>query len=404
MVMTSVCLYFKVHQPYRLNIAAGERNGYRDRVAERRAIDIAAESCYIPANAILQRLIEENQGKFRISFSISGIMIELLREYRPDILESFRDLVETGCVEILGETYYHSLVSLHSIEEWKEQVNLHRELVKEVFGISVSVYRNTELIHNNSFDPMVRDMGFKGILCEGVERILSGRDANHIYRSPGGLPLLLRNARLSDDIAFRFDDHSWSEHPLTADKFAEWLHNHPQDTEVINLFMDYETFGLHKHPDTGIFNFLAALPTEVLKAGNPGFALPSEVLQGYQPVGIYNVDKTISWEDRGEAACVWSENMMQHNMLRKVYSLETAVKASNCLQTITCWRQLQSADHFYYMTGENEKYRSPYSSGSEAFEQYSHIIAGFEIDLINKNLEQVRRSSRRKAGAFHFFY
>lgn len=402
--MTSVSLYFKVHQPYRLTIVAGEKNGYRDRVAERRVIGIAAESCYIPANAILQRLIKENQGKFRMSFSISGIMIELLREYRPDVLKSFQNIVATGCVEILGETYYHSLASLHSIEEWKEQVTLHRELVKEVFGTTVSVYRNTELIHNNSFGPVIGDMGFKGILCEGVERILAGRDANHIYRSPGGLPLLLRNARLSDDIAFRFDDHSWSAHPLTADKFAEWLHHHPADTDVINLFMDYETFGLHKHSDTGIFNFLAALPTEVLKADNFGFALPSEVLQEYHPVGIYNVDKTISWEDRGEAACVWSENMMQHNMLRKVYSLRKAVKAGNCLQTFRCWRQLQSADHFYYMTGENEKYRSPYSSGTAAFEQYSTIIADFEIDLINRNLEQVRKSSPGKAGAFHFFY
>lgn len=402
--MTSVCLYFKVHQPYRLNIVAGEESDYRDRAAEKRGIDIAAECCYITANAILQRLIEENHEKFRVSFSISGIMIELLREHRPDVLQSFKDLVATGCVEILAETYYHSLASLHSIEEWKQQVAMHRKLVEEVFGATVSVYRNTELIHNNSFSPIIGDMDFKGILCEGVERILSGRDANHIYRSPDGLPLLLRNARLSDDIAFRFDDQTWSEHPLTADKFAEWLHNHPADTDVINLFMDYETFGLHKQPNTGIFDFLAALPTEVLKEDHLGFALPSEVLHKYPPVDVYNVDKTISWEDKGEAACVWSENMMQHNMLRKVYSLEKAVKGSNCLQTITHWRQLQSADHFYYMTGENEKYCSPYLSGTEAFEQYSDIMAAFEIDLINKNLKQVRNWSRRRTGVLHFFY
>lgn len=404
--MASLCLYFKVHQSYRLGLP-GESTvdkDYRNRDAERQAIDHAADCCYLPANAIIRQLIEEHGDRFRISFSISGIMIELLQQYRPDVMESFRRLVDTGCMEILGETYYHSLASLHSIDEWTNQVNMHADIVEKVFGERPSVYRNTELIYHNNFANTISSLGLKGILCEGVDRILAGRNGNHVYQSPDGFPLLLRNSRLSDDIAFRFDDHSWSEHPLTADKFAEWLHSHPKETDVINLFMDYETFGLHKQADTGILEFLRALPAEVLKTGNIEFALPSEVLDRYAPVAVYDVQQTISWEDRGNAACVWSENMMQHNMLRKIYGIEKMVWSANCTRTIESWRQLQAADHFYYMTADNEKYRNPYTSKQVAFEQYSNTIADFEVAVINKNLEQIKKTTRLRTAALGILY
>jgi alpha-amylase len=392
--MASVCLYFKVHQPYRLT--------GKDENLNQHAIYVAADQCYLPANEIMLELIEKHQ--FKISFSISGTMIELLRQYRPDVVESLRRLVQTGCVEILGETYYHSLSSLHSINEWKRQVQLHAKLVQDVFGITPKVYRNTELIYHNDLAGPVAELGFTGLLCEGVTSVLQGRSPNHLYHSPGKeIRLLLRNAQLSDDIAFRFDDHRWSEHPLTADKFAEWLHSHPADTSVISLFMDYETFGIYKKSDTGIFDFLKALPAEVLKDDRFRFSTPSEVLKEYSSSDAYDVTRTISWEDRGEAACVWSENMMQHNMLRKIYSLEKMVTETGCKKTIAEWARLQSADHFYYMTHENEKYRNPYSSVQEAFEQYNRIINEFEISLINKNLEQLKKSSRLRSTALGFF-
>lgn len=269
--MTSVCLYFKVHQPYKLKRYCSHDvdvvHCYTDDMATRTSIDMAADQCYLPANDIIYQSILANKSSFRVSFSISGITLELLQLYRPDVISSFRKLVATGCVELLGETYYHSLAFLHSANEFNRQVNKHADTIQELFGSRPSVFRNTELIYNDSLAVQVAPMGFSGVLCEGAESILKGRSPNHVYTAAAdtSISLLLRNARLSDDIAFRFGDTNWSEHPLTADKFSEWLHSHPQNTEVINLFMDYETFGVHKKRDTGIFDFLEALPCAVLK-------------------------------------------------------------------------------------------------------------------------------------------
>lgn len=246
-------------------------------------------------------------------------------------------------------------------------------------------------------------MNFKGILCEGVAPVLQGRSSNMLYKAPGGLPILLRNARLSDDIAFRFDDPNWCEQPLTAAKFADWLHGHPRDTEVINLFMDYETFGVHKESATGIFDFLKALPAEVLKKEGFCFRLPSEVLAQNIPGDEYDVINTISWDNKGDAACVWSENVMQHNMLRKIYSLEHTVFAAEDAEAIDAWGRLQSADHFYYMTGKNGRYLNPYSSEQEACDQYQQVINNFEISLIRKGLAHLKKSVRTKHQAYGIY-
>lgn len=410
--MTAVCLYFKVHQPCRLKkYLPGDievNHCYEDAVADEAMINQVADRCYLPANAVLYRLASQDK-EFHINFSFSAVVLELLERYRPDVLRSFQRLASTGNVEILGETCCHSLSALHSVAEFEEQVKRHSQLIKKVFNQRPVVFRNTELIHNNQLARKVAELGFKGLLCEGVEKLLKERSPNHVYLAPGltDFRLLLRNAQLSDDIAFRFDDIYWSEHPLTAEKFAEWLHAHPANTEVINLFMDYETFGIHKTKESGVFDFLQALPEKVAAAPDFYFSTASSVLERSAAKEIYDVPQTISWEDKSEETCVWAENVMQHNTLKKIYSLERMVKESGCDKFLTTWRRLQSADHFYYMTTKNgsssHKYKSPFDSAGEAFKNYTNIVTDFEISLIRHGLLKVKQQSSWRSVAATLF-
>lgn len=412
--MTSVCIYLKVHQPYRLKKYASKdidvNHCYEDAAADKAAIDFAADACYLPGNEILYRSLKLHKGKFRISFSISGTVLGLLQLYRPDVIDSFKRLMNTGFVEILAETYYHSLSFLHSKREFQRQVEKHSAMVKEIFNAEPAVFRNTELIYNNELARFISSLGYKGLLCEGVERILQGRSVNQLYAAPdnGDFGLLLRNTALSDDIAFRFDDANWSEHPLTAEKFAYWLHAYPENTDVINLFMDYETYGIHKKSESGIFDFLEALPAAILINKNFQFSTPSEVLQKYYPRDIYNANKTISWENRSDANCIWCENVMQNNTLKKIYNIENMVINSNCSKSIDIWGRLQAADHFYYMREEtaysdNNKYQNPFSCAKEAFQNYNNILIDFEISLIKNNINSSRKSNGLHLPAFNLY-
>lgn len=406
--MLSVCLYFKVHQPYRLKrFSAGDvgyTHTYFDVKGVKDAIDMAAEKCYLPANDILFRAIKREEGKFKVSFSISGTFLELLHKYRPDVLDSFKKLIATGCVEILAETFYHSLSFLHSKSEFKRQLEKHTTLVSEIFGLEPAVFRNTELIYNNELAKCIKQLGYKGILCEGVERILQGRSQNQLYAAPdnGDFPLFLRNSTLSDDIAFRFGDSNWSEHPLTAEKFASWIHSIPGSDEVINLFMDYETFGIHKKEESGIFSFLEELPAAVLRNSKTDFSVPSILLKNIYPRDIYNVQQPISWEDRSEDACVWSSDMMQNNTLKKVVTLEKLVMNSENQILVDTWGQLQSADHFYYMK-KNGKYPNPFTDASEAAVNYYNILVDFEIALIKNNIKNSMQKSGVQLPAFNLY-
>jgi alpha-amylase len=399
--MTSVCLYFKVHQPYRLRKFQQEEiavsSCYDDRIADADNINRLADQCYLPANAILLNQIAAHSGNFKVSFSISGTLIELLMLHRPDVIRSFKELSATGCVEFLSETYYHSLSSLHSPNEFKRQVLKHSEIVNRLFGFQPAVFRNTELIHNNFIAGKVAEMGLRGILCEGTERVLKGRDPNRVYKAAGSnIPLLLRNASLSDDIAFRFDDHNWSEHPLTAAKFSDWLASHPGGTQAINLFFDYETFGIHKKPEVGIFDFLRDLPSAVLEKHNLRFETPSGALDNYTGVEEYDVPQTISWEDNTEASCAWCDNVMQNNTLKKIYSIEALVEQSDCRQSMDIWGRLQSADHFYYMAEKKDKaevvkYMNPFTTPREAFQNYTNLVTNFEISLIKREVNKYKK-------------
>ena len=406
--MSAICLYFKVHQPYRLKQYAPAdiaiNHCYEDDHADETIINQVVDEGYLPANEIIIELIKKNKGQFKISYSISGVTLELLQRYRPDVISSFQQLALTGSIEILSETYYHSLSSIHSRKEFQRQVEKHKDLVKKLFGLEPVVFRNTELIHNNGLAKYMAGLGFNGILCEGIERILKGRSVNNVYAAPGNgdFGLLLRNATLSDDIAFRFDDNSWNEHPLTADKFAEWIHAHPESAEVINLFMDYETFGIHKKKDTGIFEFMEALPQAVLSNSNFTFSTPSRVLENYYPKDIYDVPQTISWEDKSKENCVWSENAMQNNTLKKIYSIENIALHSGNEKMLNTWGRLQAADYFYYMNEERSgsnaaKYMNPFNSAQEAFQNYTNIITDFELELINNEISKTKKSTFTRA-------
>lgn len=413
--MVSVCLYFKVHQPYRLKKYEAKDidacHCYEDKEADNESIHHLADNCCLPANEIIYQQIIQHKYKFKISFSISGLALELFQQYRPDVIESFKKLAATGCVEFLAETYYHSLSALYSPAEFQRQITKHAELINDLFGIQPTVFRNTELIHNNRIALLVNELGLKGILCEGVERILQGRTCNQLYAVPDNseLSLLLRNVTLSDDIAFRFGDPNWSEHPLTANKFAGWLHQHPADTEVINLFMDYETFGIHKKEDSGIFEFLESLPASVLSNDDFIFAIPSEVLEQKFPRDVYDVTKTISWEDRSNANCVWCENVMQNNTLKKIYSIEKLVSQSVDERAINIWGRLQSADYFYYMAEDSRqqnagKYVNPHATPREVFQHYTNIVADFEISLIKKEIEAKKKNPASRRLTFNILH
>ena len=291
--MKTVCLYFQVHQPWRLKkyrfFNMGKDHNYLDDLLNRSIMQKVARQCYLPMNALLLKLIKENKGKFRCSFSITGTAVEQFRAFAPEVLDSFKALAETGCVEFLAETYSHSLASLASKEDFREQVKLHTAMLKKEFGVKPTAFRNTELIYSDDIGAMVAEMGFKTMLAEGAKHVLGWKSPNYVYANAidQKLRLLLRNYKLSDDIAFRFSDRNWDQYPLTVDKYVGWLTSENTPGEVINLFMDYETFGEHQSADTGIFEFMKALPKAIIeKKGELEFATVSETAKKYQPVSV----------------------------------------------------------------------------------------------------------------------
>jgi alpha-amylase len=379
----SVCLNFRVHQPYHLKAFTkcqiGIDDSYVDETADEILINKVADECYIPANAIILSNIRSTNGLFRVGYSISGTMLELLLKYRPDVVDSFNELVKTGSVELFAETYYNSLSFLYSMNEFERQIEKHSLLIQDVFDTKPTVFRNTELIYNNDTARHIYQLGYSGILCEGIERILKGRTPNKIYAGLGAgeLAILLRNQRLSDDIAFRFDDKSWSDHPLNALKFADWIHFHPITDPVVNLFMDYETFGVHKKTDSGIFKFLEELPQAVLTNKKFQFSTVSEVIEQYYLQDIYDVPSIISWEDEETTASRYDNEKLQ-NALKKIYSLEKFICNSSVQSVINSWGILQEIDYLMH------------SSCSETHDHYKNIVTDLEIRLIKEQVKKNR--------------
>ena len=391
--MKTVCLYFQVHQPWRLKkyrfFNMGKDHNYLDDLLNRSIMQKVARQCYLPMNALLLKLIRENKGKFRCSFSITGIAIEQFRTYAPEVLESFKELAATGCVEFLAETYSHSLASLASKEDFTEQVKLHTALIKKEFGVKPTAFRNTELIYSDDIGAAVAEMGFRTMLAEGAKHVLGWKSPNYVYANAINqkLRLLLRNYKLSDDIAFRFSNRSWDEWPLTADKYVKWLSSDETPGEVINLFMDYETFGEHQWESTGIFAFMEALPEVMLRTPGFAFITPSEAAARFEPVASLDVPHFMSWADAERDLTAWLGNDMQNDAIESVYRLEKAVKATGDPGVLRTWRRLQTSDHFYYMStkwfsdGDVHSYFNPYGTPYDAYINYMNVLADFRLTL-----------------------
>ncbi len=406
--MKTVNLYFQVHQPWRLKVYRffniGKDHNYLDDFTNRAIMQKVARQCYLPMNAMLLKLIEENKGAFKCSFSVTGSAIEQFRAYAPEVLDSFRALAKTGCVEFLAETYSHSLAALSSKEDFVEQVKLHAKTIKKEFGVKPVSFRNTELIYSDAIGEMVSELGFKTILAEGAKHVLGWKSPNYIYTNAidNRLRVLLRNYKLSDDIAFRFSNQGWDEYPLTADKFAQWVAEDAGD--VINLFMDYETFGEHQKADTGIFDFVRALPAAILSKGDMQFATVSEAAQVSQPVGVLHCPHVMSWADEERDVTAWLGNELQNEAFGKLYALKDKVKALKNEDFDYVWNFMQTSDHFYYMAtkwlsdGDVHSYFNPYGSSYEAFINYMNVLSDFEIE-IDRKLAAKRSRKKEQATA-----
>jgi alpha-amylase len=382
--MASVVFYFQVHQPYRLRryTTFDTDTVYFDDKSNQEICSRVSDKCYLPANKAMLDLIKEFDGEFRVSYSLTGTVIEQFQKWRPDVIESFQALAETGCVEFIAETYYHSLVFLYNREEFIAQTQKHHRTIGELFAQEPKVFRNTELTYNNDVARVVKELGYKTILTEGADHILGYRSPNFLYHPPNceDLHILLKNYRLSDDIAFRFSNRSWPEWPLTAEKFAKWINRINGNGHVCNLFMDYETFGEHQWPDTGIFEFLRALPGEIFKAGDNDFLTVSQAVDRYPSSGEMDVPHMISWADTERDISAWLGNSMQANALHDINAMSAEVLASGDEELIHQWRVLQSSDHFYYMCtkyfddGDVHKYFNPYESPYDAYINYMNIL------------------------------
>jgi alpha-amylase len=384
--MPSVCLYFQVHQPHRLRpysiFDIGERHDYFDEDANQQICRKVADKCYLPTNDLILQLIKETGGAFRISYSTSGVALEQFASYVPEVMESFQALSDTGAVEFLAETYYHSISYLYNRDEFFKQIEEHDRKIKALFGQSPKVLRNTELMYDNNLAQLAEDMGYMGVLSEGVDSILGWRSPNFIYRPVGTekIKLILRNYRLSDDISFRFSARNWNQWPLTAEKFARWVDAINGVGYVVNLFMDYETFGEHQPKETGIFQFLRRLPDEILKHPDNDFKTVTEALKTYEVSDELDVPNLISWADTERDASAWVGNAMQRNAAEQLYTLADKLKDCDDQKLLEDWRKLQTSDHFYYMCtkwmsdGDVHEYFNPHESPYDATIAFMNVL------------------------------
>lgn len=401
----AICLYLHVHQPYRIKHytifdAGVDHNYFNDEAPNALTnnefiLNKIADKSYLPGNAVLKELLDKYPD-FKISLSISGTALDQFEQYAPDVLVSFQDLVSTGRVEILAETYHHTLAFFYSLPEFETQVAMHREKIQKIFGVTPTVFRNTELSYNNGLANWAEYSGYKGIITEGWDPILGWRSPNYMYRpvNTNNIRLMLKNYKLSDDMAFRFSDINWSEYPLTAEKYVDWLGDCEESAQVFNLFMDYETFGEHQWAETGIFKFLSSLPKQWLGSrSNRTFMTISEAIESYEPVDAIDIPNTITWADSERDLSAWLGNSMQQQSLINLYSLEDAMIQSGDWALIEEWRRLQTSDHFYYMCtklfndGDIHAYFSPYKTPYEAFTNFINVYHDLVYRLSEKGIK-----------------
>jgi len=395
--MLSVCPYFHVHQPYRIKryrvFDIGNDSAYFNDQSEsdlnnKRVLAKVARKSYLPANAVLLELLEKHP-EFRFAFSFSGTVLDQLETDFPDVLESFKKLVATGRVELLADTYYHSLAFFYSKPEFERQVAMHADTLLRIFGVRPRVFRNTELSYTNELARWAEENGYIGILAEGWDGVLGWRSPNFLYRPKGcrNIKMLLKNYRLSDDIAFRFGEKSWKGWPLNAPTFANWVQSHHGNGTTINLFMDYETFGEHQWEDTGIFEFLRALPAELLKHPETTFKTPSETVRAYDAAGELDVPHILTWADTERDLSAWTGNDIQKAALAELYGLERDVLRTKDASLIEAWRRLQTSDHFYYMCtkwfadGDVHKYFNPYDTPYDAYIAFMNALHDIQLRI-----------------------
>jgi alpha-amylase len=385
--MKTICFYFQVHQPFRLRryrfFDIGNDHYYYDDFHNEEIMRRMAERCYLPANRTILEMIQSNGGRFKATFSISGMALEQMELYSPEVLDSFKELGKTGNVEFLTETYAHSLASLGDEEEFRLQVKRHKEKIYDVFGVEPKILRNTELIYSDDIAELVTDMGFTGMLTEGAKHVMGWKSPNYIYTSSvkPELRLLLKNSRFSEDLSMRFNNYSWNEYPLTADKYIGWIASTPQSEQIINLFMNYEVLGSIQPAESGIFEFFKALPRF---AGDYGisFSTPSEAFNLLNPVESLSVPHPISWVDEERDTGSWLGNVLQQEAFRKVNGISERVRMSEDRRLRQDWNYLQSSDHFYYMnTRHSGGTFSPYDNPYDAFSNYMNVLSDFIVRL-----------------------
>ncbi len=386
--MKTICFYFQIHQPFRLKryrfFDIGADHYYYDDFINEQILQRIAANSFLPANQIIYDLIQSSEGKFRVAFSISGVALDQLEQHAPEVIESFRKLAKTGAVEFLSETYAHSLSSIVDEKEFKNQVTQHRKRIEVLFGQKPKTFRNTELIYSDDLGEMIYSMGYKTVIAEGAKAVLGWKSPNFVYHSAlnPNLKLLLKNDKLSDDIAFRFSNYNWSEYPLVAEKFIDWIQKTPEKEQVINLFMNYETFGNLQPKESGIFEFLKALPKFAFEKGI-GFSTPSEVSSLVKATGPISVPNPTSWTDEERDLSAWLGNDLQQEAFNKLYSVAERVRMSKDRRLHLDWNYLQTSDHFYYMStksfsdGGLYRYFSPYESPFEAFINYMNVLSDF---------------------------
>lgn len=384
--MKKICFYFQIHQPFRLKryrfFNIGRDHYYYDDYANEDIMQQIAARSYIPANRMLLDLINQNKGKFKVSFSISGLALEQMEIYTPEVIDGFRELSKTGDVEFLTETYAHSLASLFDEEEFKNQIEHHSSRIESLFGQKPSVVRNTELIYSDEIAEMVYKMGYTKMITEGAKHILGWKSPNYVYQSAAApkMNLLLKNSKYSDDIAYRFSNYSWNEYPLTAEKLISWIAATPEDEQVFNLFMNYEVLGNLQPSHTGIFEFIKALPRFAFDNGI-GFATASEILDTHKPIGEISVPNTISWSDEERDVSAWVGNSLQKSALKSLYEVGERVRLVTDRGLKLDWIYLQSSDHFFYMStkhfGTGNSEFSPYMSPYDAFNNYMNVLSDF---------------------------
>lgn len=386
--MPSVCFYFEVHQPMRLNHFSVFNIGqnmdslstYFDKKLNVEIFEKVANKCYLPTNKLLLDLIHEFDGKFRISFSLTGTFVEYCERFMPAVLDSFKELFRTGAVDFIEETYFHSLSSLYDeLDEFEEQVKMHRQMIRRIFNYTPKVFRNTEAIYDNRIAKKIAELGYKGIITEGSDRILGWRSPNFIYKPVNAdVKVLLRNYKLSDDVGFRFSARDWPGFPLTADKYARWMSHCEGD--LVNLFMDYETFGEHQWTETGIFDFIRHLPGEVFKYQHLDFVTVSEAIERYAPVGDIDVPWAISWADEDRDVSTWLGNDMQIACFNELRDIGRKLRQRDDKELLHTWRLLQTSDHLYYVStkgfedGNVHAYFSPYDVPYDGFINYMNIL------------------------------